>query len=152
MGIFSSAEKKTTTTNPSRHDLQKALFVLGCAMCMADGEADENEIMKMESVAARMPLFANNTTNEDTAVMREAGLAYDAGAKAAVNWAIGILQYQNWRAVSLCMLCEIIMADGQVDPGEMKVLNGLSTDLNVDLKDAQAIFSTFEIYYQKYTG
>lgn len=93
MGIFNKAEK--TASKPSRHDLQKALFIMGCAVAMADGEADESEIIKMLAVAARMPLFFNNTTEQDTAVMQKAGTMYDEGARPAVEWAIDILQYEN---------------------------------------------------------
>lgn len=150
MGIFS--KRKNTATKPSRYDLQKALFVMGCAVAMADGEADEKEINKMESVAARMPLFGNNTTQEDTAVMEDAGRMYDEGSRPAVDWAVGILQYENWRAVAVCFMCEIVMADGEVDDGEMKVLTGVCQELGMVMDEAQAIFDTFKVYYQKFEG
>lgn len=150
MGIFSKAEK--TASKPSRHDLQKALFIMGFAVAMADGEADESEIIKMLAVAARMPLFFNNTTEQDTAVMHEAGTLYDEGARPAVEWAIDVIQYENWRVVAVCFMCEIVMADGVIDKGEMDVLNDICDALKIDIDVAQAIFNTFQVYYQRYEG
>lgn len=148
MPIFGS--KKEHETKPTQRDLQKAIMILGCLVAMSDGDADQSEITRMKSTAARMPLFANNSIEEDEAVLEDAAKTYDADVLKAVHWATDILQYDNWRAVALCYMCEIVMADGSIDDDEIKILNGMCNDLNLDADEADAIFQTFRVYYQSY--
>ena len=144
--------KNNSAVKPSQRDLQKAIMILGCLVAMSDGKADQAEISRMKSTAARMPLFANNSVEEDEAVLEDAALTYDRDVLKAVHWATDTLQYDNWRAVAMCYMCEVVMADGSVDDDEIKILNGMCNDLNLGADEAEAIFQTFRVYYQPYAA
>lgn len=137
---------------PTRRDIQKAIFVIGCAITMADGQEDDAEITRMKTSASRMPLFGNNTTEEDEAIMQEAASSYDEDVLTTLNWAIGVLQHQNWCAVAACYMCDIMMADGDVDEKEFDVYHGIAQDMSLKREEAEMIYMTFNTYYQQYEG
>lgn len=150
MGLFSAAKKSKQANNPTRRELQKAFMIVGCIMAISDGEAESVELKRMQSAAARMPLFANNTADEDTEVLIEASDWFDEEKAESISWAISVLRYKNWGVPALCFICEVMVADGQIDDNEISILLEASELLGINEEKTHEIYNIFTNYYQKF--
>lgn len=152
MSWLGSKKKAQALVKPSRRDIQKAMMVIGCGMMAISEDDRSGAVTRIKTGAGRMPLFGNNTTEEDEDILSEAAEVFDANPQQSVENAAGILVQTGWHAAAFCYACDIMLADGEIEDNEFVLLGEYAQYLRIKENEAEAMRMTFRTYYQAYEG
>ncbi len=126
MGLFDSFRSQVT---PS-FNVQQAIMMIVVAAVMADGEVADEEIMRIRSMCSLSPIYANNSGEQDTAVIRFAANVFTQMGEQAITEAARVL-HPELRETAFAFACDMVLADGLVGQKEEKFLTSLMNNLEI---------------------
>ena len=104
----------------------KALFMYMSAMAAIDGNIDENEIKLIDAVIENLP--GSKSVNWQNFMTSAKEINAD------VHLATLKAMHKKKKKLVLGALATLAIVDGELDDKELKLLNGMKSVLNVDVK------------------
>lgn len=126
MGLFDSFRSDVAPT----FTVQQAIMTIIVAAVMADGDVAEDEVARLRSMCSLSPIFANNSSDQDTSVIRFAATVVSQMGEQAVVEAAKVLK-PELRETAFAFACDMVMADGLVGQSEEKFLTTLMNTLGI---------------------
>lgn len=144
MSLFSSL----VNHGEPKFDVPVAAMIPCVSAVLADGNVDDDEVSQIRSICIWSPLFASNSSEEDTAIIRKAvHLVDDHGAEAMCANAREVLGAELCET-AFSFACRIVFADGHVGTKEMEFLEQLVVWLGIDEAIAQTIVLGTQISFR----
>lgn len=126
MGLF---DRLKTAAVPT-FDVQRAIMTIIVAAVKSDGQVSDDEIMRIRSICSGTPIFASNTSEQDTAVIVFADNVTGQLGAAAIDHAATSLK-QELRETAFALACDMVLADGIMGDAEDAFLTKLATRLDI---------------------
>ncbi len=142
MGLFSSLRGKGSSREL---DVGTAVMIPMVAAMLADGSIDDDEIVQIRSICLISPIYANNSRDRDTEIIKKAiNLVEDEGPEAMCSKAAQALSAEL-RETALAFAVMMVMSDGHVGAKEEKLIDGIVGWLSVDHQRAEMIIQVAAI-------
>ncbi|MEW6281570.1 MAG: tellurite resistance TerB family protein [Candidatus Eremiobacterota bacterium] len=120
--------RSTTTTLDSK----EAVAALMLAAVAADGVITEEEVMGFQSAVNRMSMFRKQNQQDFSKMMNKLlGIVKREGPEALMSMAVGSVP-ENYKATAFALCADLVTGDGDVDPAEEKLLEGMYKALSLD--------------------
>lgn len=119
--------------------LREAVAFFVIAMIRADGVVEETELDAARATMARCILFAENSVEEDRALLRLAETALLADPVASAAHHAPALSGSPWRYTALAIMTDIMMADGAMDAHELRLLTEVAGQFGIDRQEVEVM-------------
>ncbi len=132
-----TSAKHTDTTPVSAQD---ALIYVMVMLSAADAEMSDNELALIGDLVRHLPVFRGFDVNDLTTVARDC--THHLGLKDGMHHTLHLIRESLPRALretAYALGCDVAAADGMVSPEEMRLLELLRHELDIDRLHAAAI-------------
>ncbi len=117
---------------------QQAIMAIVIAAIKADGHISSEEVQRLRAMCALSPIFASNSSDQDTANIQFADTMTDQLGAAAVAKAAAVLS-PALRETAFAFATDMVLADGVLGPSEERFVDELAKKLELRENAAQAI-------------
>ncbi|MEQ1868304.1 MAG: tellurite resistance TerB family protein [Micropepsaceae bacterium] len=125
-----------------REEMKEAIAYFVVLMIYADGSVEDSEIAAARSTLARCHLFNDNSADEDFDLLRRMESKMQADAEGAAEHYAGILGSGEWKYTAAAIMCDIMLADGDVGDDELHLLTHLASTVGIDTAELEAMTAT----------
>lgn len=135
MGLFGNL---LSTFEPT-FSVQQGIMTIVIAAVKADGDVDDEEYYRVKSMCARSPIFAQNTADQDNALI---AFADDVTSRLGTEDAIlkaGRALKMPQRETALAFAVDVVLADGIVSREEESFIEMLVAKLEITPAVAQTV-------------
>lgn len=141
MGLFSGLLGK----GAEALDVQTAVMVPIVAAMLADGEIEDSEIGQIRSICVWSPIYARNSPDRDTEVIRRAIRRVQQDRVEHMCRAAADLLSPALRETSFVFAVRMVFADGHVGVAEETLIERLTEWLDVDGARARGFVETVSV-------
>jgi uncharacterized tellurite resistance protein B-like protein len=117
---------------------QQAIMAIVIAAIKADGHISSEEVQRLRAMCALSPIFASNSSDQDTANIQFADTMTDQLGDQAVAKAAAVLS-PALRETAFAFATDMVLADGVLGPSEERFVDDLAKKLELRENAAQAI-------------
>lgn len=138
MGLFDNLK----TDRKFEMNPQRAIMTIVVSAVTIDGEVSRSETRRLKGMCALSPLFSENTTAQDEAVVEFAVNASKAlGRVEAIRRATEALD-RDLRETAFAYAADVVVADGILENSEKEFMEGLAHQLGISEGVARALVET----------